>query len=111
MSESVDLARRIVEKHVPNGPSSWASCVECRQHHRGASEAQPMWPCDARRLADVVLSDTPTAEERAMLITGLGWGVSEGGLDAEEVLDLVVKLGHSREDWVEIYGPFEAEHA
>lgn len=50
------LASRIAEYHRPNEPiDSWSCCVTCGQHYHGGSENQPMWPCDARRLADAVL--------------------------------------------------------
>jgi hypothetical protein len=48
-----------------------------------------------------------TDEERKMLLRGLGWAVSEGALASEDVVDLAVKLGSSREDWYDTYGPWD----
>jgi hypothetical protein len=52
-----ELAQRIIDNHQPTSFDSWASCKACGQTHRGASETFPVWPCDARALADKVLED------------------------------------------------------
>lgn len=45
--------------------------------------------------------------ELEMLLIGLGWAVAEGALASADVIDLAVKLGRSRQSWVETYGPDE----
>lgn len=48
-------------------------------------------------------------EELAILINGLGWLVAEGAYTSEEVIDLAVRLGKDRQEWLDTYGPFGGE--
>lgn len=51
----INLAKDIEVRHRPTSPDSWASCRCCSQRSSGGSEQFPEWPCDARKLADLVL--------------------------------------------------------
>lgn len=50
-----ELAGAIIELHTSTG-GSWGYCRECRQAIVGANESFPVWPCDARKLADLVIA-------------------------------------------------------
>lgn len=63
-----ELARAVLAKHAPSREDSWASCLACGQAYRGANESFPVFPCDARALAEAVLGiERPSSDKTVYL--------------------------------------------
>ena len=54
-SEVYQRALAIKEAHSPVGPEGWTKCGTCNQSVESLVDTFPIWPCDARRLADLVV--------------------------------------------------------
>jgi hypothetical protein len=58
ITEELDAAlAEAREKHQPEGEGSWLKCRGCAQTVVLVSEERFVWPCDTRRLADLVVEE------------------------------------------------------
>lgn len=53
-SEAYQRAQDIMASHVPVGIVPYQNCAACSQHVKTVNGDIPQWPCDARKLAEVV---------------------------------------------------------